>query len=165
MTWTDVPMYLVWIRCKSYDQTLLTTVVATSLQTELYLSPRRTGLHQWPVYTVQLDSKAQGHTYDSCVWLEWVIFPFAFVMANIYYRSDSNPVAVLMSTALASLIEGHWCIWILLFLVKVFIPSNFYALLYSAPTYVKIYIFPYLGYWIGNDLRLLIVVYFIVAHQ
>ena len=60
-------MYLVWIRCKSYDQTLLTTVVVMSLQTELYLSPRRTGLHQWTVHMIQLDSKAQGHTYDSCV--------------------------------------------------------------------------------------------------
>ena len=52
-----------------------------------------------------------------------------------------------MPGEMASLIEVHWRIFILLLFVILFNPYNVYALLYCAPTYGGIYIFPHLVYW------------------
>ena len=60
-----------------------------------------------------------------------------------------------MPVALASLIEGNWCICILLLYVIVFNPYNFYALLYGAPEYGYISICQYLGYFIEAYIWLL----------
>ena len=54
-----------------------------------------------------------------------------------------------MSGAFASIIEGHWRIWILLSLVIGFNPYNLYELFYGALIYGVISICTYLGYWIG----------------
>ena len=79
-------------------------------------------------------------------WLEHVIFPFALIMPNIYYWLVYNPWTGFMSIALASLIEGHWRTFNLWLFVIGFNPYNFYMLLYIAPAYCNISIFPHLGY-------------------
>ena len=71
---------------------------------------------------------------DLCVWIEWVILTFKSVGPNIYYILGSNSIACLVPVALASLIEGNWCICILLLFVIDFNPYNVYALLYGAST-------------------------------
>ena len=61
-----------------------------------------------------------------------------------------------MCNTIASLIEGrhHICISYL-FLIGLN-PYNVYVLLYGAPTYGDISIFPYLGYSIGDYIWILI---------
>ena len=54
-----------------------------------------------------------------------------------------------MCIVVASLIEVHWRICILLLFVIGFNPYNVYALLYVTQTYGEIYICTYLGYWVG----------------
>ena len=51
-----------------------------------------------------------------------------------------------MTIAPASLIEGHWCTYILLLFVIGFDPSKVYALLYGTLMYGDISICLYLGY-------------------
>ena len=63
-----------------------------------------------------------------------------------------------MIVALASIIEGHWRIGILLLFMIGFNPYNFYAFFYGAPVYGDISVFPYLGSLIGAYVRLLVVV-------
>ena len=74
---------------------------------------------------------------------EWVISLFLFLSSS---RLVYKYLEGILHVALASLIEGHWCIDILLLFVIVFNPYNVYSLLYGAPTYGDISISPYLGY-------------------
>ena len=69
-----------------------------------------------------------------------------------------------MNIAPASRIEGHWRIFIIssLLFVIVFNPYNVDSLLYGAPIYSDIYIFPYLVYWIEAYIKLLIFVLFLL---
>ena len=69
-----------------------------------------------------------------------------------------------MSVALVSLFEGHWRTYILLLLFIGFNPSNVYALLYGAPEYGDISIITYLGYWIRDYVRLLIIILYFVTN-
>ena len=66
-----------------------------------------------------------------------------------------------MPGALASLIESHWRIYILLIFLIRFNISIIYAILYGYPTYGDNYIFPYLDYWIGDYVQLLMYIFFI----
>ena len=66
-----------------------------------------------------------------------------------------------MRISLASLVEGHWRIFILWLFVIGFNPYNFYALLYGAPTYCDISICPYLVYWIRVYVRFLVLILFL----
>ena len=69
-----------------------------------------------------------------------------------------------MPVALASLIEGHWRIFILLLFMIEFNPSNIYALFYGALTYSDIPIFPQLGYCIRAYIGIHIFIRFFIAH-
>ena len=67
--------------------------------------------------------------------------------------------------SLASIIEGHWRVYILWLLVIGFNPYNVYALLYGAPAYCDVSISPYLGYWIRAYIRLLILICFFLRNN
>ena len=76
---------------------------------------------------------------------------FLLIRPNIYYGLGYNTITGFMYISLASLIEGHWRIFmisLLLFMI-VFNPFNVDALLYGAPIYSDIYICPHLVYLIG----------------
>ena len=88
--------------------------------------------------------------------LKWVLHPFLFVRPNLYSRSGSKTLEGILPVELASLVEGHWRTCILLLSVVGFNPSNFYALLYGAPTYGDVSISLYSGYRIRAYVRLLI---------
>ena len=77
------------------------------------------------------------------------LFQFLFVRPNLCSILGPNHIEGFMVGGLASLIEGHWLIFILILFVIGFNPYNVYALLYGTPTYGEIYIFTHLGYWIG----------------
>ena len=68
-----------------------------------------------------------------------------------------------MTVAITPLIEVYWRICILLLFMIGVNPYNNYALLYVAPTYFDIYIFPYLGYWIEASILLLVFICFFVT--
>ena len=133
------------------------------------------------VHLIWMDTKARDHTNDSvhlilmnpnawvhtnylCVWLKWVIFPFIFFRPNVYSILGSNYIEVFMPISIASLIEVHWRICILLLFTIWFNASNVNDILYGTPTYGKISICSYLGYWIGSYKRLLVFILFFVTH-
>ena len=70
------------------------------------------------------------------------------VRPNIYSGLVYNRIKGFMNIALDSLIECHWCIFIILSLLFMIVlnPYNVDALLYSAPIYSEIYILTHLDY-------------------
>ena len=81
--------------------------------------------------------------------------PIYMFRTNHYSRSGSNSIEGFLHTALSYLLEGSWCIFILLLFVIGFNPYHVYALLYSIPTYGDISICSYLGCWIGSNVSIL----------
>ena len=100
----------------------------------------RPGSYEWTVHVIWTNPKTRGITNKLYIWIKWVLLPFTFVRTNIYSRLVSKYIEGFMPVALASLIEVHWHIFILLWYVIGFNPSNVYTLLYGAPTYDDIYI-------------------------
>ena len=70
-----------------------------------------------------------------------VIFLLIFVSTNLYSRLIYNSIEDFIPVSLTSLIEGHWCIFILLLFGIGFNLSNVYAILCVPPTYGYISIF------------------------
>ena len=125
----------------------------------IWMDPKAWGHTKDSVNFIRMNPKEYGRTNDWFVWLEWVLVPFAFVRPNIYCRLGSNSIVGFMPFLLASLIEGYWCIWILLLFVIGFNPSNVYLIFYGTMTYGDISICSYLGYWIGAYVRFLLFVW------
>ena len=70
----------------------------------------------------------------------------------------------ILRIALASLIEGHWRIFILWLFVIGFNLSNVYVFLYAAPTYCDVSIGLYVCYRIRAYVRILVIILFFVKH-
>ena len=58
--------------------------------------------------------------YDFYVWFKLVLIPLQFIRPKRHYSLGSNSIYGYISIAIASLIEGHWSIIIILLFIKGF---------------------------------------------
>ena len=143
----------------SIDETLI--VVLSFQIANTILGARKYVPHSLLSNSCEFLLKSSG--YESCVHSNGSLFPFLFIRPNIYSWLGSKSLEGILHVAFAYLIGGHCLNYISFLFVIYFNPSNLFALLYSALTYVEISICPYLGYRIRAYVHLLIRIQFFLC--